>query len=65
MMILKEKLLGQALSLLEDVDVNKLEIVQVNVTTYDDGSLGLSIELTYPSENADGAKIGFKPEVSD
>ena len=44
----KEFLLEQAKRLLEMLDVKALETVQINSTIYDDGSEGLSIEITYP-----------------
>lgn len=45
-----EILLNQAKELLEQVDSNELETVEINHTKYDDGSVGFSINLTYPAE---------------
>lgn len=43
-----ELLLKQAMELLKGVNPDELETVQVNHTKYDDGSIGFSVELTYP-----------------
>jgi len=46
----KQKLLNSAIEMLSEVDTKDLETVQINVTDYDDGSKGVSVELTFPSE---------------
>jgi hypothetical protein len=46
-----ERLLKQAISLLQEVDSNELETVQINHTKYDDGSIGFTVELVYPEVN--------------
>lgn len=45
----KELLLIQAQGLLNSLRIEDLETVQINSTKYDDGSEGLSIDITYPS----------------
>jgi hypothetical protein len=45
-----EFLLKQAIELLQEVNPTELETVQINHTRYDDGSIGFSVELTYPSK---------------
>ncbi len=47
--------------MLEEVNADALETVQINETTYDDGSVGFSIELTYPPKEI---KNLVRPEVS-
>ncbi|GGB26773.1 hypothetical protein GCM10011409_00100 [Lentibacillus populi] len=44
-----ETILKQAIELLQNVDPDELETVQVNHTKYDDGSIGFTVDLTYPS----------------
>lgn len=43
------ELLNLAIQLLKDVNSDELETVQVNHTKYDDGSVGFTVELTYPN----------------
>ncbi len=50
-----EKLLNQAILLLQDVNADELETVQINHTKYDDGSVGFTVELTYPNKEVSGA----------
>jgi len=45
-----ELLLKQAIELLQKVDPEELEIVQIENTKYDDGSVGFNVSLTYPAE---------------
>lgn len=45
-----EKLLRQAIELLQATNTEQLETVQINHTKYDDGSIGFSVELTYPAK---------------
>ncbi|WP_277679233.1 hypothetical protein [Gracilibacillus dipsosauri] len=45
-----EIILKQAIELLQEVNPNELETVQINNTKYDDGSIGFSVELAYPSK---------------
>lgn len=46
-----EILLKQAIELLKDVNPDELETIQINHTNYDDGSIGFSVELTYPAKD--------------
>ncbi len=48
-----ELLLKQAIELLQEVNSHELETVQVNHTKYDDGSVGFTVELTYPGKETD------------
>ena len=48
----KQKLIDQAIKLLEEVNADDLDNIQINVCDYDDGSRGVTIDLTYP----DGSK---------
>ncbi|MBW8350772.1 hypothetical protein K0H71_15150 [Bacillus sp. IITD106] len=43
-------LLQQAIELLKGIATDELETVQINNTKYDDGSIGFSVELTYPAK---------------
>lgn len=43
-----EVLIKQAIELLQNVDPDELETVQLNHTKYDDGSIGFTVDLTYP-----------------
>lgn len=45
-----EQILKQAIELLQGVYPDELETVQINHTKYDDGSIGFSVELTYPAK---------------
>lgn len=45
-----EIILNNAIDLLENLDLEKIETIQVNSTKYDDNSKGVSIEITYPAE---------------
>ncbi len=45
-----EQLLKQAVELLQTANSDELETVQINHTKYDDGSIGVSVELTYPKK---------------
>lgn len=44
-----KELLNLAIQLLNEVNSNDLETVQVNHTKYDDGSVGFTVDLTYPN----------------
>lgn len=46
-----EKLLKQAIELLQEVNSSELETVQINHTKYDDGSIGFNVELIYPAKD--------------
>lgn len=60
---MKKAILNNAITLLENAVLEDLETIQINNTKYDDGSVGLSIELTYPArEDFEGET--FKPEGS-
>lgn len=43
-----EKLLNQAIKLLQDVKPNEAESIRTETTTYDDGSSTLEISVDYP-----------------
>lgn len=45
-----EILLKQTIKLLQDVNPDEIDAVQINHTKYDDGSIGFSVELIYPSK---------------
>lgn len=55
-----EQLLKQAIELLQTVNSEELETVQLNHTKYDDGSIGFSVELTYPAEGNEEITITTK-----
>lgn len=48
-----EVLIKQAIELLRSVDPDELEIVQIDNTKYDDGSVGLNIGLSYPAARSE------------
>src|SRR5690625_3528408 len=48
-----EKMLSTAIELLKDIDLEKVEIVQVDNTKYDDGSVGFAVDITFPAEEGD------------
>lgn len=48
-------MLEKAIELLQKIDPNELEIVQIDNTKYDDGSIGFNVSVTYPAK-------GDKPE---
>lgn len=48
-----EVLIKQAIELLQGINPDELEIVQIDNTKYDDGSIGLNIGLTYPATSED------------
>ncbi|MDY0395418.1 hypothetical protein ACFSMW_13480 [Virgibacillus halophilus] len=52
-----ELLLKQAIELLQRVNPYELEIVQIDNTKYDDGSVGFNVSLTYPAEEAEEVTI--------
>lgn len=45
-----ELLLKQAIELLQGVKPDDLETVQLDHTKYDDGSIGFTVELTFPGK---------------
>lgn len=45
-----EVILKQAIELLKEVNPSELETVEISHTKYDDGSIGFSVDLTYPAE---------------
>ncbi len=60
-----EQLLKQAIELLKGVNPNELETVQINHTKYDDGSIGFSVELTYPAKEEQTVIITKDGEFSE
>ncbi len=48
-----EQIINQAIQLLQNVNSDELETIQINHTKYDDGSVGLSVELVYPSKDGE------------
>ena len=40
-----------AVNTLNEVVINELETVEINQTKYDDGSVGWSVNLTFPAKN--------------
>ncbi|GGB41674.1 hypothetical protein GCM10011409_19000 [Lentibacillus populi] len=46
-----EVMLKHAIELLQNVNPEELEIVQIDNTKYDDGSIGLNVSLTYPAKD--------------
>lgn len=44
------ELLELAVKKLKDVDIKQLETVEINQTKYDDGSVGYSVNLTFPAK---------------
>lgn len=46
----KQRVINQAIELLKSVKVDELEDVQINVCDYNDGSEGITIDLTYPTK---------------
>lgn len=57
------ELLKSAIQLLKDVNPDELETVQVNHTKYDDGSVGFTVDLTYP--NTIGERTVVEVEVEN
>lgn len=47
-------LLSLAINTLSKVDTRDLETVEVNQTKYDDGSVGYSVNLTFPAKPEQG-----------
>lgn len=47
-------LLSLAINTLMKVDTEDLETVEVNQTKYDDGSVGYSVNLTFPAKSEQG-----------
>jgi len=43
------EMIDYAVQALDKVNPNEVETVQINHTIYDDGSKGLSVEVTYPA----------------
>ncbi len=48
-----EILLQQAIELLQAAKPDELETVQINHTNYDDGSVGFTVDLTYPAKDVE------------
>lgn len=46
----KKELINLALSALQNIEVEKVETVDINSTTYDDGSCRLTISIDYPEQ---------------
>ncbi|MTW85618.1 hypothetical protein F3157_08070 [Virgibacillus dakarensis] len=67
-----EVMLKHAIELLQNVNPEELEIVQIDNTKYDDGSVGFNVSLTYPAKetfnavNFDVQKVGelVEPHVT-
>ena len=54
----KEKLMDLAVNIIRETNIYELETVDVSETKYDDGSVGVSINLTYPAaDQVDIAKL--------
>lgn len=49
----KQVLIGMAVSLLENTEVEEVEEVEVTTTKYTDGSTCLTIEIHYPADEGD------------
>lgn len=49
-------LLELAVRTLEEVDIKQLETIEVNQTKYDDGSVGYSVNLTFPAKTEQGKR---------
>jgi len=47
----KQEILKQTIKLLQAINPDNLETLQINHTKYDDGSIGFSVELTYPAKD--------------
>ena len=47
-------LIELAIQSLSEVDVSKIETVEINQTKYDDDSVGYSVNLTFPAEKDHG-----------
>ncbi|GIN93332.1 hypothetical protein J22TS1_43830 [Siminovitchia terrae] len=45
-----EKILATAIELLQELNVGSIETVQINQTKYDDGSVGFTVDITYPAK---------------
>lgn len=49
-------LLKQAIELLQGVNSDETETIEVENTIYDDGSIGFSINVTFPSKDVEEEK---------
>ena len=58
------ELLNLAIQLLNDVNSDELETVQVNHTKYDDGSVGFTVDLTYPNVEGNEKELEVEIEVN-
>jgi len=54
-----ETILKQAIELLQQVNPDELEIVQIENTHYDDGSIGFNVSLTYPEKDTEEITAHF------
>ncbi|MFK4568391.1 hypothetical protein [Enterococcus sp. UD-01] len=59
----KEKLMDLAVDILTDTNINELETVDVSETHYDDGSVGVSINLTYPAVKVEKNQLTTTVEI--
>ena len=48
----KKQLIQNAIFMLESVDPDTIEVVNLDRTEYDDGSIGFSVNLTTPATKA-------------
>lgn len=46
----KQDILDMAVHILKEIKLSEIETIQVNSTKYDDGSQGLTIDITYPEQ---------------
>ncbi|MCT1904108.1 hypothetical protein [Oceanobacillus sojae] len=58
-----EAILKQAIELLKEVNTSELETVEISHTKYDDGSIGFSVDLTYPADEVTETIIKVDGEV--
>lgn len=56
----KAILIEQAIQTLQAIIPEQIETVQINSTEYDDGSLGLTIDLTYPAQDIEEISFAGK-----
>lgn len=59
----KEKLMDLAVEILNNTKIQELETVEVSETEYDDGSVGVAINLTYPADKTEKAPLSTVAKI--
>ena len=60
----KKQLIGTAITMLQSVDPDTIEVINFDRTEYDDGSVGFSVNLTTPPEKEPTEHEGAYREMS-